>query len=71
MKVKTQKNLVDSETLAHSVVIEDDVGNPIFVATHIGDGIAYSMVGDVDFKSVLNLVGIDNAPTVTELPPLK
>jgi hypothetical protein len=71
MKVKTQKNLVDSVTTAHSVVIEDDMGNPIFIATHIGDGIAYSMAGDQDFKSVLNLVGIDTAPTVREIPPLK
>jgi hypothetical protein len=71
MKVKTQKNLVDAVAEAHSVVIEDDMGNPIFIATHVGEGIAYSMAGDPDFKSVLSLVGIDTAPTVREIPPLK
>ena len=71
MKVKTQRNLVDAETPAHSVVIEDDMGNAIFVATHVGDGIAYSMVGDPDFKSVLSLVGLDKIPVVLEIPPPK
>ena len=56
---------------AHSVVIEDDMGNPIFVATHIADGILYSAVGDNDFKAVLNMVGLDNAPTVKILVPPK
>lgn len=71
MLIKSQKNLVDTETKAHSVVIEDDLRNPIFVATHIGDGIAYSMVGDPDFQAVLRLVGIDSAPAVINIPPPK
>lgn len=69
MLIRSQKNLVDTTTGAHSVVIEDDMRNPIFVAIHIADGIAYSMVGDSDFKEVLKLVGVDKIPTVLEIPP--
>ena len=58
-----------SETEAHTVVIEDDMRNPIFVAVHVADGIAYSSVGDDDFKEVLKLVGIEKVPTIFELPP--
>jgi hypothetical protein len=71
MLVKTQHNLMPHDEKAHSVVIEDDMGNPIFVATHIADGILYSAVGDNDFKAVLNMVGLDNAPTVKILVPPK
>lgn len=71
MLVKTQHNLIPADAKAHSVVIEDDLGNPIFVATHIAEGILYSAVGDSDFKTVLNMVGLDNAPTVKELVPPK
>lgn len=71
MLVKSQKNLVDTEVGAHSVVIEDDMKNPIFVATHIGDGIAYSMVGDPDFQAVLKLVGIETTPNVISIKPTK
>lgn len=67
MRVKTQHNLIPAEQKAHSVVIEDDLGNPIFVATHLVDGILYSAVGDDDFRTVLNMVGLNNAPVVKEL----
>lgn len=71
MLIKSQKNLAETATSAHSVVIEDDMRNPIFVATHIGDGIAYAMVGDAEFKDLLKLVGVDGAPTVIEIPTKK
>lgn len=71
MLIKSDKNLVPTQTEAHTVVIEDDMGNPIFAATHIADGIVYSSVGEKEFKDVLKLVGIDNAPTVTEVLPPK
>lgn len=67
MLVKTQHNLIPTDQKAHSVVIEDDMGNPIFVATHLVDGILYSAVGDADFKTVLKMVGLDNAPIVKHL----
>lgn len=71
MLIKSQKNLVPAETVAHSVVIEDDMRNPIFVAVHVADAIAYAAVGDADFKQVLKLAGVENSPTVFELPPPK
>ena len=71
MLVKTQHNLIPADHKAHSVVIEDDMGNPIFVATHLVDGILYSAVGDADFKTVLKMVGLDNAPIVKHLVPPK
>lgn len=64
MLVKTQHNLIPKETPAHSVVIEDDLHNPIFVAAHLADGIIYSAVGDDDFAEVLKLVAGAEAPTV-------
>ena len=67
MLVKSQHNLIPSETPAHSVVIEDDMQNPIFVATHIGGGILYSSVGEPEFAAALEAAGIkQKAPVVTE-----
>ena len=67
MLVKSQHNLIPSETKAHSVVIEDDMQNPIFVATHIGGGILYSSVGEPEFAGALAAAGVkQKAPKVTE-----
>lgn len=70
MLVKTQHNLIPAEAKAHTVVIEDDLRNPIFVATHVAEGIIYSAVGDSDFATVLKMAGVETpAPSVHELPP--
>lgn len=70
MLVKTQHNLLPSEIKAHSIVIEDDLNNPIFVATHLADGIVYSAVGDNDFATLLKMVGVVTPPPkVNEIPP--
>jgi hypothetical protein len=71
MLIKSEQNLVPTQTKAHTVVIEDDMGNPIFAATHIADGIVYSSVGEKEFKDMLTLVGVDKMPTVTEVLPPK
>lgn len=69
MLVKTQHNLIPGEAKAHTVVVEDDLHNPIFVATHVAEGIVYSAVGDSDFATVLKLAGVETpAPKVNELP---
>jgi hypothetical protein len=68
MLVKTLHNLTPGVTKAHSVVIEDDMKNPIFVAAHLADGIMYSAVGDPDFPAALKLAGVTTpAPEVREL----
>lgn len=64
MLVKTLHNLMPGETKAHSVVIEDDLHNPIFVAAHLADGIMYSAVGDPDFAAALKVAGITAPPPV-------
>jgi len=69
MLIKSQRNLVPTETAAHSVVIAADDGDPLFVAVHVGDGIVYSAIGDKDFKDVLKLVGIETEMTIREIPP--
>ena len=71
MLIKTQYNLSPQDTPAHSVVVEDDLQNPIFVATHLAEGIIYSSVGDSDFKEVLKLVGISGAPSVDHISQQK
>ena len=68
MLVKSQHNLTPTEKEAHSVVIEDDMQNPIFVATHIGGGILYASVGDPEFAAALMAAGVKTpAPTVREV----
>jgi hypothetical protein len=70
MLVKTQHNLIPAEAKAHTVVVEDDLRNPIFVATHVADGIIYSAVGDSDFATVLKMAGVETPPpNVSEMPP--
>lgn len=68
MLIKSEKNLVPTATPAHSVVIEDDLRNPIFVAVHLADGIMYSSVGDKDFEKALQFAGIETgAPRVIDI----
>ena len=67
MRVKTHHNLQPAEQNAHTVVIEDDNGNPLFVAMHMSEGIVYSDVSQPDFPGILKLAGIETAPVVTFL----
>lgn len=70
MKIKTQANLLPSECTAHSVIVYDDNGNPIFAAAHIlGEAIAAARVGEPDFEHVLKLIGNDVCPRVSEFTP--
>ena len=65
MLVKTLFNLQPSEHQAHSVIVRDDNGNPLFVAMHLTDSIVYSDVSHSDFADVLKLVGVETPPVVT------
>jgi hypothetical protein len=69
MKVKTEHNLQPAERKAHTVIVEDDAGNPLFAATHFADGIVCASISDPDFKTVLQLVN-DGAqpPKIIEIP---
>jgi hypothetical protein len=69
MRVKTQHCLQPVDIAAHSVVLEDDLGNPIFVAVQLKDSIVYSSAGDSDFHSMLSTLGINKTVTVSEFKP--
>lgn len=68
MIVNTTLSLQPQETRAHSVIIRDDLGNPLFAAMHMAEGIIYSAVGEKDFPAVLKLVGNEDPPVVHEIP---
>jgi hypothetical protein len=69
MLVKTQHSLQPSERKAHSVVIEDDLGNPIFVAIQVDEAIVYSTPGEKDFHSLLRALGIEKTVVVSDFAP--
>ena len=68
MIVSTSLNLRPAETKAHSVIVRDDLGNPLFAAMHLAQGIVYSAVGEKDFAAVLRLIGDEDPPVVHEIP---
>lgn len=67
MIVDTSHTLIPQKTKAHTVIIRDDLGNPLFAAMHLADGIVYSSVGEKDFAAVLKMIGNDDPPIVHEL----
>jgi hypothetical protein len=69
MRVKTQHQLQPHETPAHSVVIEDDMGNPIIVAMQLTESIIYATAGDPDFYDMLRALGITKTVHVTDMQP--
>jgi hypothetical protein len=69
MKVKAEHNLQPAEHKAHSVIVEDDAGNPLFAAVHYADGIVCASLTDADFQTVLRLVGGGvQPPKIIEIP---
>ena len=73
MRVKSVRSLKPTDVPAHSVVIEDDMGNPIIAAVEVADGIMYSDIGSPDFENVLEMCGVDKSkkPSVKEIGQLK
>ena len=69
MRVKTQFNLQPMDMPAHSVVIEDDMGNPIIVATQLTESIVFSTVNDSDFHDTLRSLGINKTVKITDFTP--
>lgn len=65
MRVKTLNDLQPAETVAQSVIIEDDKGNPIIVAMQLTESIIYSTAGDPDFHSMLRALGVTKTVHVT------
>ena len=66
MKVKTLNCLQPAEYKADGVVVEDDAGNAIFAAVHVGDAILCTKIGEPEHNEVLNMLGI-TPPNFTEI----
>lgn len=69
MRVKLQHNLQPHEQSAHSVVIEDALGNPIFVALQLDESIVYADAREKDFHALLRAAGVNKTVAVTEVQP--
>jgi hypothetical protein len=69
MQVKTQHKLQPTEQKAHSVVVEDDHGNPLFVAIQVDEAVVYSTVGEKDFHPMLRALGINKTVVVSDFKP--
>ncbi|NBO18847.1 MAG: hypothetical protein EBV03_06410 [Proteobacteria bacterium] len=70
MRIKSQHNLQPTVTDAHSVILEDDFGNIIFVAVAASDNtIVTATAGDSNFKPLLEALGIDKVTIVHDVNP--
>jgi hypothetical protein len=70
MRIKAQHQLQPTVIPAHSVVIEDDSGNPIFVASCLdAKTIICAKAGEPDFHALLRSLGIDKTVLVHEVKP--
>lgn len=69
MRVKLQNSLQPHEQRAHSVVVTDDLGNPIFVALQLDEAIVYADARDPEFHAMLQAAGVDKTVAVTEITP--
>jgi hypothetical protein len=65
MRVKSQHYLQPSVNDAHSVIVEDNFGNILFVAVEAAAGvIVTAQAGDSNFQSLLQALGIDKTTLV-------
>lgn len=69
MLVKLTHNLQPHEQQAQSVILYDDLGNPIFVAMQIDGAIVYADAGEKDFHAMLRALGVDKTVICHEIKP--
>lgn len=69
MRVRFQNKLQPTVAPADSVVIEDDLGNPLFVAAQLTESIIFADARDPDFRALIQQLGIDKVVAVTEVTP--
>lgn len=58
MRIKTLRCLQPIDQQADCVVVQDDFGNPLFAAAHVGEAVICAGIGDKDFESVLKMIGL-------------
>lgn len=70
MRVKTQHFLQPQLVDAHSVIIENASGQPIYAALEGSDGsVIAAQLGDPDFAGLLKTLGVDKTTTVYKVKP--
>jgi hypothetical protein len=69
MRIKGQCKLQPFDHDAHCIIIEDNNGNPIFVALQLDEAIASASIGDKDFYPLLRALGVEKTVTLTEFVP--
>ncbi len=68
MRVKSQHYLQPTVADAHSVIVEDNYGNILFVAVEADAGtIVTAQAGDSNFQSLLKALGIDKTTLVKDI----
>lgn len=71
MLVKTQHNLQPTILPAHSVIIEDDVGNPLFVAVALDEKtVVCAQAHEPDFHALLRSLGMHKTTLVRQEQPV-
>lgn len=70
MRVNTQHNLQPTSRDAHSVTVEDSLGNTIYAAIEFENGqIISAQIGDPDFAEILTALGIAKIPVRYDVKP--
>lgn len=70
MLVKSQHYLQPTVTDAHSVIVEDNFGNIIYVAVEAdGGNIVTAQAGEPEFQPLLKALGIDKTTIVHTFKP--
>lgn len=70
MRVKTQHFLQPTVNDAHSVILEDNAGNILFVAVEGDDGsVITATAGDANFAGILRALGITKTTIVHTITP--
>jgi hypothetical protein len=68
MRVKSQHYLQPTVVDAHSVIIEDALGNIIYVAVEVENGqIVTAQAGEPNFPAMLKALGITKVTHVTDV----
>jgi hypothetical protein len=69
VRVKLTHNLQPHEQSAQSIILYDDMGNPIFVAMQLDESIIYADAGEPDFHAMLRALGVNKTVIVNEVTP--
>jgi hypothetical protein len=70
MRVNTQHYLQPTSQNAHSVTVEDRLGNVIYAAIEFDNGqIITAQIGDPDFPEILKALGVEKVGAKIDITP--